>query len=123
MRKIVVTHSMQSPGEMSLDDMKRCVDMGGIIENCYLTTLMGPNAALSWMRGWRHVSIERFAMAIKALGAENNIISTDLGQYRNTTPADGMKAFILALLEKGITQDEIDLMAKKNPARLLGLTA
>ena len=122
-RKTVVTHAMQSPGEMSLDDMKRCVEMGAIIENCYLTTLMGPNAALSWMRGWRHVSIEQFAGAVKALGAENNIISTDLGQYRNTTPADGMKAFVLALLEKGITQDEIDLMAKKNPARLLGLRA
>jgi predicted metal-dependent phosphotriesterase family hydrolase len=32
-----------------------------------------------------------------------------------------MKAFILALMEKGITQAEIDIMAKKNPANLLGL--
>lgn len=121
-KKIVVTHAMQSPGEMGLDDMKQCVEIGATIENCYLTTLMGPKAALSWMREWRHVSIEEFVRTIEALGAENNIISTDLGQYRNSTPADGMKAFILALLEKGITRDEIDLMAKRNPARLLGLT-
>ncbi len=103
--------------------MKRCVEMGAIIENCYLSSLMGPQAALAWMRGWRNVSIDMFAEAIKALGAENNIISTDLGQYQNSTPADGMKAFILALMEKGITQEQIDIMARKNPAKLLGLTA
>ena len=122
-RKILITHAMQSPGEMSLDDMKRCVEMGAVIEHCYLSSLMGPQAALAWMKGWRNVSMDMFAEAIKALGAENNIISTDLGQYRNATPADGMKAFILALMGKGITQEEIDIMAKKNPARLLGLTA
>lgn len=120
-KKIVVTHAMQSPGEMTLDDMKRCVEMGATIEHCYLSYLMGPKAALEWMRGWRHVSMDDFATAIKALGAENCLISTDLGQYLNPIPADGMKEFILGLMKKGITQEQIDIMARKNPARLLGL--
>jgi len=34
-----------------------------------------------------------------------------------------MKAFILELMAKGITQEEIDVMAKKKPAQLLGLSA
>jgi len=120
-RKVLVTHAMQSPGELSIDDLKRCVEAGAFIEHCYLTYLMGPQAALGWMKGWKHIPIEEFAKAIKEVGAENCVIATDLGQYMNPIPADGMKEFILALMSKGITQGQINLMAKKNPARLLGL--
>lgn len=120
-RKVLVTHAMQSPGELSIDDLKRCVEAGAFIEHCYLTYLMGPQAALGWMKGWKHIPIEEFAKAIKEVGAENCVIATDLGQYMNPIPADGMKEFILALMSKGITQEQINLMAKKNPARLLGL--
>jgi hypothetical protein len=122
-RKVLVTHAMQSPGELSIDDLKRCVEAGAFIEHCYLTYLMGPQAALGWMKGWKHIPIEEFAKAIKEVGAENCVIATDLGQYMNPIPADGMKEFILALMSKGITQEQINLMAKKNPARLLGLEA
>ena len=120
-RKVLVTHAMQSPGELSIDDLKRCVEAGAFIEHCYLSYLMGPQAALGWMKGWKHIPIEEFAKAIKEVGAENCVIATDLGQYMNPIPADGMKEFILALMSKGITQEQINLMAKKNPARLLGL--
>jgi len=120
-RRVLVTHAMQSPGELSIDDLKRCVEAGAFIENCYLTYLMGPQAALGWMKGWKHVSFEEFAKAIKEVGAENCVIATDLGQYMNAIPADGMKEFILALMSKGINQEQINWMAKKNPARLLGL--
>jgi predicted metal-dependent TIM-barrel fold hydrolase len=120
-RKILITHAMQSPGEMTVDDLKRCLETGAIIEHAYLSYLMGPQAALGWMRGWKHVSMDDFAKAIKAVGADNCIISTDLGQYLNPTPADGLKEFILELKKKGITDDQINWMARKNPARLLGL--
>ncbi len=120
-RKVLVTHAMQSPGELSIDDLKRCVEAGAFIEHCYLTYLMGPQAALGWMKGWKHVSIEEFAKAIKEVGADHCVIATDLGQYMNPIPADGMKEFILGLQSKGITNEQINWMAKKNPARLLGL--
>jgi hypothetical protein len=120
-KKILVTHAMQSPGELSTDDMKRCVEMGAFIEHVYLAYLMGPNAHLGWMRGWRHVSMEMYAQAIMALGAERCILATDLGQYLNPTPTDGLKEFILSLGKLGITGEQINWMARKNPARLLGL--
>lgn len=120
-KKILITHAMQSPGEMTVDDLKRCAGMGAIIEHCYLSSLMGPKAALEWMRGWKHVSMDDFANAIKAVGAENCIISTDLGQYLNPAPADGLKEFILELKKRGIRDEQINWMARKNPARLLGL--
>jgi len=120
-KRILITHAMQSPGEMSIDDLKRCVEMGAFIEHVYLSYLMGPQAHLGWMRGWKHVSIEMFAQAIKTIGAEHCTIATDLGQYLNPTPADGLREFILALGKQGITGEQINWMAKKNPARLLGL--
>jgi predicted metal-dependent phosphotriesterase family hydrolase len=121
-RKILVTHAMQSPGELSIDDLKRCVETGAYIEHCYVSYLMGPQAHVGWMRsGWKHVSMDMFADAIKSVGADHSVIATDLGQYLNPTPADGFKEFILALKSKGITDEQIDWMAKKNPARLLGL--
>jgi predicted metal-dependent TIM-barrel fold hydrolase len=120
-RKVLITHALQSPGELSLDDLKRCVEMGAFIEHAYLSYLMGPNAHLGWMRTWRHVSMEMFAEAIKAVGADHSTLITDLGQYMNPTPADGLKEFILAMKNKGITDEQINWMVRKNPARLLGL--
>lgn len=120
-RKLLVTHAMQSPGELILDDMKRCVEMGAIIEHVYLATLMGPQARLEWMREWRNVPLPMYAEAIRALGADHCIVSTDLGQYLNPTPADGFKEFLLGLRRLGITDAQLDSMARKNPARLLGL--
>jgi imidazolonepropionase-like amidohydrolase len=58
---------------------------------------------------------------IRAVGAQHCIISTDLGQCDNPPAAEGMRMFIALLLKNGITQDEIELMAKINPAKLLGL--
>jgi predicted metal-dependent phosphotriesterase family hydrolase len=65
--------------------------------------------------------MEMFAEAIKAVGADHSTLITDLGQYMNPTPADGFKEFILAMKNKGITDEQINWMARKNPARLLGL--
>ena len=34
---------------------------------------------------------------------------------------DGTRAFIVELREQGISESDIDMMARRNPARLLGL--
>jgi hypothetical protein len=104
---------MQSPGEVSLDDMKRCVEMGVYIEHVYLATLMGPQAHLGWMKGWRHVSMDMYAQAIKALGADHCVMATDLGQYLNPTPTDGLERVHPGHERQGITDDQINLMVRK----------
>lgn len=120
-RRIVISHAMYSPGEMSLEDMRRCVEMGAFIEHAYVANLAGPQALQEWMRSWRHISMEMYAQAIKALGAEHCILCTDLGQYMNPTPADGMQEFIRGLSKQGINEEEFSWMIRKNPTRLLGL--
>ena len=48
-------------------------------------------------------------------------MSSDLGQYLNPIHTDGLKAFILGLREAGLDDQEIDIMCRKNPAKLLDL--
>ena len=65
--------------------------------------------------------IDGFADAIRAVGPEFCIVSSDLGQKGNPLPPDGFGAFIESLRAKGFTERELALMSKENPARLLGL--
>jgi imidazolonepropionase-like amidohydrolase len=58
---------------------------------------------------------------IKSIGAEHCIISTDLGQPLNPPPVEGMRILMATLFHHGLTPKEIEVMAKVNPAALLGL--
>ena len=120
-RRMLVTHAMADPIAMSIEQMKQAAELGAKLECAWLTNLQGPKAHLASMRHWRHVSTEDYVEAIREVGAEHFVLSSDLGQYLNPVPTDGMKAFILQLLEAGIKQQQIDLMCRKNPAALLGL--
>ncbi|HWP29508.1 MAG TPA: DUF6282 family protein [Chloroflexota bacterium] len=59
--------------------------------------------------------------AIKAIGPERCIIGSDFGQVLHVNTVDGMRIFIRALLGFGITPDQIRLMLRDNPARLMYL--
>jgi len=61
------------------------------------------------------------AAFVKKFGAENIIIGTDCGQTTNVYPTDCLVLAARNLRANGITQREIDLMYKVNPAKLLGL--
>jgi microsomal dipeptidase-like Zn-dependent dipeptidase len=65
--------------------------------------------------------MDRFAEAIRKVGPEFCVLSSDLGQRGNALPPDGYGEFLLALRARGFSQQEIDKMSKENPARLLGL--
>jgi hypothetical protein len=65
--------------------------------------------------------MDRFGDAIRKIGLEFCILSSHLGQKSNALPPDGFAAFLVALRAKGFTQLDIDRMAKRNPAQLLGL--
>jgi uncharacterized protein DUF6282 len=61
------------------------------------------------------------AALIRKIGAESIIISTDCGQTGNVYPTDCLALAARGLRAHGITQRELDLMYKTNPAKLLGL--
>ena len=104
-RNILITHVLsQNP---TREQIERMADHGAIMELVY--------------PGVRRFTIEDYVEVITAIGAQHFLISSDLGQYLNPLHTDGLKAFIDALRDQGISESDIDMMARRNPARLLGL--
>jgi len=61
------------------------------------------------------------AEAVRKVGAESIIASTDCGFTTNPFPPDCFAIMAKQLRAQGITERELDLMFKENPAKLLGL--
>ncbi|MEG3991474.1 DUF6282 family protein [Microcoleus sp. S28C3] len=120
-KNILITHAMADVPGLSLENMQRAAQMGAFLELAFVNDLMGENAADEGHKNWHQVSISKMAAAIKLIGAEHFVMSTDLGRKPDPLPAEGYKLFVKKLIEEGISQREIDLMMKENPARLLGI--
>ena len=104
---ILVTHVFGQ--NASLDQMQKMASLGAILE-------------LDWLEVYSDaLDIFAYVDAINTLGAEVFLISSDFGQAGNPDHASGMRAFIQALRTAEINSAQIDLMARKNPAILLGL--
>jgi hypothetical protein len=108
---MVVTHAMNAPVLMDVPQMQEAAKLGAFIEFVG-GSLAGADAG---------ARIDRVADAIRKIGPEYCVLSSDLGQMGNALPPDGFGAFLVALRAKGFTEQEVDRMSKQNPARLLGL--
>ena len=108
---MVVTHAMNTPVLMDVPQMQEAAKLGAFIE------FVGGSLAAADAEA----RMSRFAEAIRKIGPEFCILSSDLGQQGNALPPDGFGAFLVRLRAKGFTEQDIDLMSKRNPATLLGL--
>jgi hypothetical protein len=108
---IVVTHGMLPPVGMTVAQMREGAGLGAYIEFVY-NALIGATKAFE---------LPEYARAIRTVGPEHCILSSDLGQAGNPLHPDGLEAFFAALRSQGFTVSEIERMAKVNPTRLLGL--
>ena len=108
---MVVTHAMNPPVIMTVAQMQEAAKQGAFIEFVG-GSVAGAGAA---------ARIDGFAEAIRKVGPDACILASDLGQKNNPLPADGFAAFIVALKARGFSDQELDRMAKQNPATLLGL--
>jgi len=117
--RIAVTHCEFEVVNMSVEEMKKAAAMGAKLEICAMGPLMGPNAHLAWMRHWRQVPVKESAEAIKTVGAQNFILSSDLGQTGNPSHADGYQMLVTGLMGAGITKDQIKVMGREVPGKLL----
>jgi hypothetical protein len=121
LKNMLVNHALTNVPGLSMAQAKQAADMGATIEVCFLQFLAGPNAHLPFLTHWTQVNAKHVATAVKELGAKSLLISSDLGQSQNMTHPDGIEAAIAALRKENISDADIDLMMRKNPARLLGL--
>ena len=53
------------------------------------------------------------------MGAENFVLGTDLGQTGNPSQPDGLAMLVAGLMADGITKDQIRLMGREVPGKLL----
>ena len=120
-KNMIVTHALTNVPGLTMAQAKQVADMGAVIEICFLQFLAGPNAPLPFLTHWTQVNAKNVAQAVKEIGAKSIVVSTDLGQSGNMTHPDGIEAAIAAMKREGISDGDIDLMMRKNPARLLGL--
>lgn len=110
-KRIIVTHPVGQ--NMTIEQQKQAAAMGAFLEYCYGGTLPYAGAGRKTMAF--------YADAMKAIGPAHVIMSSDLGNAVNPVHPAGMRSYIEAVLKEGISQADVDLMVRKNPAFLLGL--
>ena len=109
--RIIVTHAMLTPVNMSVEQMTEAAGQGAFIEFVY-NGLVGSN---------KQFTLEQYADAIRRVGPERCILASDLGQADNPLPVAGMQSFVDGMKKHGFSALEIKRMAVENPAQLLGL--
>jgi Family of unknown function (DUF6282) len=108
---MVVTHAMLQPTHMSEAQMLEAAKMGAYIEFVY-NGLTGTA---------KEYDFADYAKAIRFVGVEHCILSSDMGQPGNPLHPDGLAAFYAGLRAQGLTRLEVDRMMKENPATLIGV--
>ena len=109
-KKLVNTHPLSdSWGVFTMDQIRYLADMGAYTEIVF-NNLM---PRLGSMDPADYVDL------VHEIGAERMILGTDLAQAVDIDPAEGNRFFIATLLQFGCTDEEVELMAKTNPNKLL----
>jgi hypothetical protein len=120
-KRILVTHVLTDPCRATVQQMKRMAQLGAVMEFTWLAHLGGASGPVAGAPIAKPVPIGECASAIKAIGAEHFLLTSDLGQANNPVHTVGLRVFIAALKAEGLNDDAIALLTRKTPARLLGL--
>lgn len=111
-RKIIVTHPLGRAVGMTVPQMQEAARLGAFLEivTYQRTTSNKPP-----------ITTEEHVKALRGVGIEHFILSSDTGQGGNPLHPDTLVTLFTTLREQGFTPAEIDRMSKQNPATLLGL--
>jgi hypothetical protein len=109
--RMIATHGMAAPTFLTIEQAREAAKLGAFIE------IVGGNLAGNDAQ----TKIDRCAAQIRGIGPASVIMASDLGQKANALPPEGFAVFIDAMRKKGFSDQELDVMTRKNPATLLGL--
>ena len=118
LQKMLVAHVDWKGTYYDVEEQKKLVSLGAVLEHCYATTSL---------------PFEEVCKQIKQVGYEHFVIGSDLGMVAlpsggNTGflvsgdapyPEEGMANFVEILLNNGFTSEQIRRMAVRNPETLL----
>jgi len=95
----------------SVQEQRELAEMGAFIEHTAIH--IQPNRFL--------ISPQKMAEIIREVGPENIVISSDCGQLKNPTPAQGLRIVVEKLLDCGMNPNSIRVMVRDNPAHLISV--
>ena len=93
----------------SVDEMRAMAALGACIEFTFLSCMPSTGGSTP----------EEMAGAIRALGVEHCVVTSDFGQAVNPPPAEGMRMAIASLLQVGMSPAEVSSLVKESPLRLM----
>lgn len=112
-KRILVNHPQFHIGA-SYEQMSKWAGLGAYIEMNVCVFTSGSKLGT--------LDDQVIAQMLKSVPLERLILDSDMGQRGNGSPVEGMYRFIHVLMERfGLSAEDIDLIAKKNPAHLLGV--
>ncbi len=112
-KKIVITHPEFHIVGMSLKDQKRIVEEYDVLlEHEYAQPIGG---------GEYKLNLPDNVEAMKEIGCEHFIVSTDSGQMQNPPWYESVVTYIDYLYDNGFKKEEVDMMTKTNPGKMLGI--
>ena len=112
-QKIVITHPEYWVVDMSLETQKELIsDYDVILERCFMQPLKNGK----WVS-----NAERNLEAIRKLGAESTILSTDCGNPATPPWDESMRQYLQFMTDRNVSPEELRIMTQVTPAHLLGL--
>jgi hypothetical protein len=113
LKKMTVTHplTIRVNTRLTVEEQMALSAMGAYMEHTWVATMPKHD----------NIPVSDFTTAICAVGVEKCLLATDFGQVHNPTPLEGFRQMLASLLQEGFTAEELTIMIKDNPAKLLGL--
>jgi Family of unknown function (DUF6282) len=113
LKKMAVTHplTINVNTRLTVEEQIALSRMGAYMEHTWVATMPKHD----------HLPFSDYTVAIRAVGVANCLVATDFGQVHNPTPLEGFRLMLASLLQEGFSAEELAIMVKDNPAKLLGL--
>jgi len=111
--RVVLDHPLLELNKLLLDEMKQLADLGA-----FVGTYCQPMIPSLYQPVCDPMETIK---TMQEIGPERCIIGTDFGQVMHVNSLDGMRIFLRALLAFGMKHEEIFMMVRDNPAKLMWL--
>ena len=105
--RTIVTHPVGTADAAQINEM---AGLGAYIEHTFL----------SCTPSRQRTTPSEMAAAVREIGVDRCIVTTDFGQWMNPPPAEGMRMAIAELLNAGMSDDEVTALVTNNPLGLIG---
>ncbi|MFH1003014.1 MAG: DUF6282 family protein [Chloroflexota bacterium] len=111
--KVTITHPLNeiSGNPLTIAQQRELVGKGAYIEHTFID-------CMPWIQG---MPPETIVENVRAVGVEHCVLSTDFGQTINPLPPEGFRIMLANMLRLGLSEQELEVLVKVNPARLLDL--